>query len=39
MQRKNGKSRAVEGLEGKEDWHKKELIGKRRGCAEEEWEE
>ncbi len=37
MQRKNGKSRAVE-AKGKGHRQQKEIMGKGRGCAEEEWE-
>jgi hypothetical protein len=33
MQRKDGKRRAVEGVEGKGHRQWKELMGKERGCA------
>ncbi len=39
MQRKDGKRRAVEGVERKGNRRNKELMGKGRGCAEEEREE
>ncbi len=39
MERKNRKRRAVEGVEGKGHRQQKELMGKGRGCAKEEWEE
>ncbi len=35
MERKNGKSIAVEEAEGKGHMHQKELMGKERGCGEE----
>ncbi len=39
MQRKNGKRREVEEAEGKGHRQQKELMGKGRGCGEEEREE
>jgi hypothetical protein len=39
VQRRDGKRRAVEGVEGKGHRQQKELMGKGRGCAEEEREE
>jgi hypothetical protein len=39
VQRKDGKWRPVEGAEGKGHRQQQDLMGKVRGCAEEEWEE
>jgi hypothetical protein len=39
VQRKNGKRRAVEGVEEKGHRQQKEIMGKERGCGEEEREE